>query len=536
MTYNIVFPFHGTPVNIASTDAGKPCTTDGSVLYERIDDGVDLMAKSGAGANIYAAADGTIKIQVDNSAGGGFGTYPVLMLDNPITLDNNVGKATGIYYGHVHSVLKPDANGLFASTKVKANDLIATTPSPPGGNATQLGWLEIGFWNDATGPVNHGTSSEAATNAGREMFKALFGDIASQAAGGPLGAASPGGDGSSSDNSGSSSQSDDDQKQIDAAKKYASTPQPKIDDPRDNRPFSPWFLGQVMGPWPGQTIDSAVAGPYVGQPHGEGGFRWADVLPPNFPVQAGSKMPYVNLVRGGMSEIPPREGGQLACFFMINPDSISFSINIDSSKATTDSLTSANQQAEYFTTAQAVNFTIWFNRMYEVWYGDMPSGGGPGPSSQGVRWDIRALERLVGLLDAVSDPAVSKIGLSNNSPMSGSAGSLPVQLVFGGANSMQFQGRVQSISYTYTRFDSNMIPVEASVDIGVQRVYNPPANADMVTLLQTNAPQVYSSDYSYTNWNALIKEPAGSRTGVIDPKTGQPTVPGIPNPNTPGSV
>jgi hypothetical protein len=114
-----------------------------------------------------------------------------------------------------------------------------------------------------------------------------------------------------------------------------------------------------------------------------------------------------------------------------------------------------------------------------------------------------------------------------NMPVSGSAASVPIQIVFGGANSIQFQGRIQSLQYTYTRFDTNMIPVEASVDIGVMRVYNPPATADLVTAMITQAPQVYDATQTYTNWGALqalntLNRQSGKSTGIISPITGLP--------------
>jgi len=111
--------------------------------FQRVDQGVDLKGPIGP---VLAAAPGTIMIAGPDPKGFG-NRYPVLVLDQP----RAEGRA--IYYGHVVPIVP-------AGTHVSAGTPIATTALGPQGNATQWGWLEIGFWNN--GPVGNGAAMNAA--------------------------------------------------------------------------------------------------------------------------------------------------------------------------------------------------------------------------------------------------------------------------------------------------------------------------------------------------------------------------------------
>jgi cell wall-associated NlpC family hydrolase len=207
-------------------------------------------------------------------------------------------------------------------------------------------------------------------------------------------------------------------------------------DPRDNLPFSKYF----------QTMH----------------------------MQPGNK-----LVRGGIIDLTTK---RFRCYFMMNPQQISMGSNID-----TTNLTSPLQQdptvlqnGSYWVTNQTVSFTVYFNRMYEVWQGNVP-----GPSDIGCRWDIRALERLIGIFDAQAKASVGvgNYGAGGYPPMT-----YPLQVVFGGANSYQFQGVISQFDYVYTLFDRNMIPIEAYADIGIMRIYQPDMSSpDLVNSLPMTA-------------------------------------------------
>ena len=246
-----------------------------------------------------------------------------------------------------------------------------------------------------------------------------------------------------------------------------------LPDPRSNLPFSAFFTGKKIA-----ASGSGMAA-NRGTPTGKNSV----------------------LVRGGMTELltntdttgnplasklQMRKGGQFSCYFMMNPNSISTDCSM-TTDVTAPSQTdpAALQQGPYWIQNQTISFELIFNRMYEVWQGGVgnpnpQNGGKAGPSDIGVRWDIRAVERLMGIYDAQKDyPGSSKGKITGNTGL-GTYGAgdrppmaLPLQVVFGGANSIQFQGLIAGMSYVYTLFDTNMIPIEATVDLQVMRMYLP---------------------------------------------------------------
>jgi cell wall-associated NlpC family hydrolase len=218
-----------------------------------------------------------------------------------------------------------------------------------------------------------------------------------------------------------------------------------LKDPRNNLPFSSYFQSQ-------QILNGSGAPPTGG--------GWGFQVP----GQAGLVMP-VNLVRGGMAELLTKE---FSFYFMMNPLEISVGVNIDTGNLSPQQQDpNFAQSGGYWVSTQTISFRIYMNRMYEVWQGNVP-----GPSDLGVRWDTRALERLVGLFDAIADGG-NAIGLGNNGWGSSPALTIPLQIVFGGPNSIQFQGLLSQLDYTFTIFDANMIPVEGYADIEIMRQYTP---------------------------------------------------------------
>lgn len=237
-------------------------------------------------------------------------------------------------------------------------------------------------------------------------------------------------------------------------------------DPVDNLPFSSYFQGQIVPGLSGGDFAVPGLGPT-----------------PSF-------RPLTQLVRGGMAEIVAKK---FKCYFMMNPQQISVSAGIN-----TDMLSPFQQTSDfwksggYWVSNQTISFTLYFNRMYEVWQGNLHGGtNGSGPSDEGCRWDIRALERLMGLFDArVTDPG-GITGLGNNGWGQYPASQLPLQVVFGGPNSIQFQGVISQFDYTFTLFDANMIPVEAMAEVEVMRLYQPQVSRqDIVSSLVTTTGQV----------------------------------------------
>jgi hypothetical protein len=240
-----------------------------------------------------------------------------------------------------------------------------------------------------------------------------------------------------------------------------------VPDPRDNLPFSAYFQGQRSAVFvPGQSGSFAFTTPGIN----------------------GSIMPATTLVRGGITELNVqgssantfvgRPRGNFKCYFMMNPQTISYDMNINTDIMPASQQSAALQnEASYLLTQETITFTIVFNRMYEVWAGNVHNPhGGPGPSDIGCRWDMRAMERLMGMYDATQDPTSKQsttVGVGSYGAGSAPPQSLPVQVVFGGSNSLQFQGQIAQLDYTYTLFDSRMIPIECTCDVGIMRLYNP---------------------------------------------------------------
>jgi hypothetical protein len=267
---------------------------------------------------------------------------------------------------------------------------------------------------------------------------------------------SPGsGSGSGSGNSSSTNTGLNPQQMADLKKNIEA-----LKDPRNNLPFSALFQGQNV--------------PSV---KGSGSMRVAPF------GSAPEFAPITHLVRGGIGELVAK---QFKCYFMMNPLEIDMNLQIDQAHLNPFQMQSNEmfQSGGYMAQNQTINFTIYFNRMYEVWQGNIP-----GPSDEGTRWDIRALERLYGLFDA-SVKGGGATGLGSNGWGGYAASMLPVQVVFGAGNSIQFQGFMTSLNYAFTLFSSDMIPVEAWAQIQVMRVWNPSeSGADLVSQLITTSGQ-----------------------------------------------
>lgn len=384
-----------------------PFATKSAKQYKQVDQGWDLQDTTVG--DVYAIAAGTVAYFHDSA---GFGKdYAVVTLDTP---DAN---GPAIYYGHCVPIAEEGSH-------VNQGSTVSTTIRGPQGNASQPGWLEIGWWSGGptgNGQAMHDTLINAPTKSG-----ANIGGGTSDGSGG----------GGNDSGKGSKKQDTTNQHWIDVSAQTG--PQiANLKDPDSNLPFSAYFMGQQF--------------------NGSGTFK----------PQLAGRSPIIStgLVRGGMAELSAK---RFKCYFMMNPMEISGAVGISD-----ENLSPLQQSADlflsggYWASNQTIGFKLIFNRMYEVWQGNIP-----GPSDIGCRWDIRALERLLGIFDAVSDNGLS-VGLGNYGWGQSAGMGLPLQVVFGGPNSMQFQGTISKLEYTFTIFDSNMIPVEATADVEVMRVYQP---------------------------------------------------------------
>lgn len=229
-------------------------------------------------------------------------------------------------------------------------------------------------------------------------------------------------------------------------------------DPRNNLPFSRYFMSQQVN------------------------FQGFTGTTPLFSER--------HLVRGGIGQAGgqaggKRPGGNFMCYFMMNPSSLSVSYALDSTPVAAFSQSGASNSTPAVSTTQnsTISFQLIFNRMYEVWRGDTP-----GPSDIGCRWDTRALERLIGIYDNI-DPSnpLGSHGAALPYPMAN-----PVQAVFGNQNSVIFNGYITSLSYEYTLFSKDMIPIECYANISILlQWFNP--GKDIVNSISNVPADYYTS-------------------------------------------
>lgn len=216
-----------------------------------------------------------------------------------------------------------------------------------------------------------------------------------------------------------------------AKKDQPDAPQPTapsigLGDQHDNMPVSGWSNGTpVFGGPSGQQASSLIRGCIVEA----------------FPEQRGDYTPF-------------------RCFFMYNPTDISVNYGLSSDQLPADLQPPSNLVIPNMVQGVSVGFSLFFDRMMEVYQ------GGPGPGTFGVMWDIRALERLMGMYDLV-----------NGSPM-GRA----VIVYFGAGDTnaapnvrktIQLRGFFTSLGVTYATFDKNMTPTRCKVDINISTRFLP---------------------------------------------------------------
>jgi hypothetical protein len=167
-----------------------------------------------------------------------------------------------------------------------------------------------------------------------------------------------------------------------------------------------------------------------------------------------------------------------------------------------------------------------------------------------VRWDIRAIERLMGMYDAQGAGGTSfavqskwsgnttpnNMGLGANGAGANPPSAIPVQVVFGGPNSIQFQGYISSLDYTYTMFSAEMIPTECTVDITVLRQYLPYlSDADLVNPLVIQGPftgsaATFDQSGNITSMGNFPYSPTSNfnpQTGIVQINTPGSALPGI---------
>jgi hypothetical protein len=465
---------------------------DGNMMgwgLSRTDSGVDYLPPKG-GAPVYAIGAGKVTYSSSNEKQTGWpgGAFLVYQL------------ADGSCKGNYVYVAEHLTNLVPVGTNIQIGDTVANALE--GSPWTEWGWAKAPGTSSAAFDNWNADGQPAGGAAGGKMFARFMnylgvptqtdpgsGPITPAGAAGPQwngtavtpGSGGTGGGGSNSSGGGSGTNNDKNGTVLYAenfAKKNPMTDD--LPDPRDNLPFSPQFMGWAVPP--GYDKINNFPGWGTGGYSAYGAYRFQD-------GSGGWASPVGSLIRGGMAEafvggVRPR--GNFKVYFMLNPESIAIATDITTNNASPtaqETLSPGSQEAAYVMQAQTISFTLVFNRMYEVWMGNYKgAGGGVGPSDIGCLWDVRAVERLVGMFDVIDESKSIGQGLaggSHNAPAS-----RPVQVVFGGPKAIQFVGRIASLATTYTLFSREMVPIQASVDVSVIRQYQPTLTSyDLVSSL-----------------------------------------------------
>jgi hypothetical protein len=161
-------------------------------------------------------------------------------------------------------------------------------------------------------------------------------------------------------------------------------------------------------------------------------------------------------------------------YFLFNPNEIQATFTINTGSLPAQYLYGTSNTAGYttdqsnaggtdlptsvasVTTSQLINWTLLFDRTYDMAYDQNPN------FNRGVLKDVAALYNIMGTF----------------SPGQGYPSSYPVQVAFGMTGSGQlwgFTGYISSVNITYGTFRHNMIPSRCSVDLSMQLSYVSPS-------------------------------------------------------------
>ncbi len=151
-----------------------------------------------------------------------------------------------------------------------------------------------------------------------------------------------------------------------------------------------------------------------------------------------------------------------ACRFMFNPTTVTVEYSAQEDIYPASALTPAQLAGTAVTPGTTgLSFSLLFDRTYEVAYGARYKGGLA--RDIGVYRDIAALESVVGARFNFSLRANGVI-----QPMQ----LIPCYFIFGGGAGkvgLSFIGAITGMKVTYATFSERMVPMRASVDIGVQQ-------------------------------------------------------------------
>lgn len=125
-----------------------------------------------------------------------------------------------------------------------------------------------------------------------------------------------------------------------------------------------------------------------------------------------------------------------------------------------------------------VQFDLLFDRTYELWDSGARANSlynwDDEPSLSGVKVDVAAAYRVVGILQprtravplphsSNADPGSTQAIVQNGTP--GPMPMTPMQVFFGGGNSLNYRGYISALTVTYTHWSQLMIPMRCTIGV-----------------------------------------------------------------------
>lgn len=173
---------------------------------------------------------------------------------------------------------------------------------------------------------------------------------------------------------------------------------------------------------------------------------------------------------------------QYSVRFLYNPSEVDVTHNTD---VTSSAAIIPQAYRNQLDTAQpnvplnaTISFNLLFDRTYELWDASARVNSlydwADEPSLAGVRVDVAAMYRVVGILQPKTqavpnphttgtDPGSSQAIINNGAP--GPMPMTPMEVYFGGTNSLSYRGYVSSLSVTYTHWTQLMIPMRCTIGV-----------------------------------------------------------------------
>lgn len=175
---------------------------------------------------------------------------------------------------------------------------------------------------------------------------------------------------------------------------------------------------------------------------------------------------------------------QYALQFLYNPGEVQVVHNTDVTSSAAIQPQSYRNQLDTAKPNVPLNATVQFNllfdRTYELWnasarahtYYDLDDE----PSLSGVKVDVAAVYRVVGILtpqtrsvpnphSSGADPGMTQAIVKNGAP--GPMPLTPMQVFFGGSNSLNYRGYVTSLTVNYTHWSQLMIPMRCTIGVNM---------------------------------------------------------------------